>query len=247
MSGDVFAADDQGSSESVLDTLVGDGKKFENVEALAKGKAESDEHISKIEQENADLKVKVEELAKGETKQKQIDDLLEAIKAKTEGSEGDKTMSQEELVALTKSIYQDEKAAETKAANRARGNALVLGEVEGNVEAARLLVAERAQALGMSVEALAGLSETSPEAFATLIKGTSDRTVLPTGSTTQLDGQRTDALGNQGPVLEIDGYKTKAWFDERRKELGVGKFLNDQAIQRELVRSMNGLGERFNN
>lgn len=248
MADDVFAGDQ--TSESVLDTLVGEGKKFGDVEALAKGKAQSDEHIVTIEQENAALKEQLARNTSDDDKAAQVKELLAAVKAqaekKDEGSEGDKTMSQEELTDIVKDIYQGEKSAETKAANRARGNALVLGKVEGNVEAARILVAERAQAVGMTVQALAELSESSPEAFATLV-GVGDSTANSNGSLQQLPNQSMDALNNQETVMEVDGFKTKAWFDAQRKEIGVAKYINSPLIQGELVKSMNGLGERFNN
>lgn len=247
MAEDVFATDQGSSEESALDALVGEGKKFGDVEALAQGKAKSDAHIATIEQENATLKGQLESLTQQETKETQVKDLLDAVKAGAkEGSEGGQTMSQEELTKVVQDIYQGEKSADTKAANRAKGNSLVLGKVEGNVEAARTLVAERAQALGMSVEALAGLSETSPDAFAALITQ-GDSTANSSGSLQQLPNQSMDALNSSAPVLEADGFKTKAWFDAKRKEVGVAKYINDPSIQGELVKSMNGLGERFNN
>lgn len=154
-------------------------------------------------------------------------------------------MSTEELQEVVKTMLQDDKSAETKATNRARGNELVLKKVEGNVEAARQLVAERAAALGMTTASLAALSEESPDAFATLV-GLND-TQASSGSPTILPHARTDLLDTTAPTLEVEGFKTKAWFDARKKELGHVKYLNDQSVQRELARSMNGLGERFNN
>jgi hypothetical protein len=47
--------------------------------------------------------------------------------------------------------------------------------------------------------------------------------------------------------MEIEGFKTKAWFDAQKKEIGHVKYINDRNIQQELTRSMNGLRERFNN
>ena len=245
MTDDVFAKD---QGESVLDTLVGEGKKFDSVEALAKGKAQSDEHIKTVEQENAELKTKLEEMNARDGTQHTMEDLINAVKeaqAKTQGSEEGKTMSTEELQEAIRSVVESDKTAETKAYNRAKGNELVLGKVDGNVEAARALVTERAAALGMSPAKLAELSEESPSAFASLIDPSAG-TANP-AHVTQLDGIRTDTLGNDTPVQEMDGFKTKAWFDAKRKEVGVTKYLNDQTIMRELTKSMNGLGERFNN
>lgn len=248
MADDVFATDNGGSKVSALDALVGEGKKFSSVEELAKGKAESDEHIKTIETENAELKAKLEaEPLAPEGKDKTtMADLLAAVKdAQTkDSSEGDRPMSQEELQEAVKSIYQDEKSADTKAANRARGNALVLGKVDGNVDAAKLLVAERAKTLGMTVEALAGLSENSPDAFAALID--KDSATAQAASPSVLPAHRTDALDAGGPVMEIEGFKTRAWFTAQRKEMGHVKYLNNPAIQAELTKSTGGLGERFN-
>ncbi len=243
MSDDVFSTDNQGGTEeSALDALVGEGKKFENVEALAKGKAESDEHITHIEQENAELKTKLE----GSSNEATLAELIEAVKAQTkEGSEGDKTMSSEDLVKTIKDVLTDVTADDTKEANRAKGNALVLKAVDGNVEAARILVAERAAAVGLTPAALAELSEQSPIAFAKLIEG--DGSTASSGSTSILPNQNLDALDNNTDVMELDGFKTKAWFDAQKKEKGHVKWLNDRYIQRELAKSMNGLGERFNN
>jgi hypothetical protein len=47
-------------AESLYVNLVGEGKKFSDAEELAKAKIESDNHISTIENENADLRKKLE-------------------------------------------------------------------------------------------------------------------------------------------------------------------------------------------
>jgi len=246
MSDDVFAAD-QGSV-SALDALVGEGKKFADAEALAKGKAQADEHISTVEQENATLKEQLEAATLAAGKTAPVEELLAAIKeANTtqQSSEGGQTMSADELQDVIKSVLQTEKSAETKATNRAKGNALVLKAVDGDVEAARALVAERAGTLGMTPAQLAELSEDSPEAFATLID---PKTSTPSsGSPTSLPHVNVEGLNQDSRPLEVEGFKTKAWFDAKRKEVGHVKYINDPSIQGELTRSMNGLGERFNN
>lgn len=245
MSDDVFASDQP--SVSVLDTLVGEGKKFDSVEALAKGKAESDAHIARVEQENADMKARLEALETAKAKGENMTEVLEAIKTATykESSEGGQTMSTEELEQLVRNVVTDSEKAATKASNRQTGNKLVLDLVDGNVEAARQLVTERAAALGMSPTALAALSETSPSAFAELLH--QDKSTASSGSTATLKGVNMDAIGHSSAPLEVDGFKTKAYFDAQKREMGHVKWLNNSAQQREFARSMNGLGERFNN
>ena len=243
---DVFTNDQEGGNESALDALVGEGKKFNDVEGLAKGKQESDTHITKLEGEQAELKTQLEKLQKEKGTEYTVAELMKAVReatAKT-GSEGDKPMSNEELQEVIKSVMDGENVANTKATNRAQGNKLVLDKVDGNVEAAKALVAERAGKLGMSPAKLAELSEESPSAFARLME--IDASTASSG-TASLDGVNTESLGADQPVLEIDGHKTKSYFDAKRKEMGNRAYLNDSVLQGELQRSSQALGvERFN-
>lgn len=244
---DVFINDNQeGGNESALDALVGEGKKFNDVEGLAKGKQESDTHITKLEGEQAELKTQLEKLQKEKGTEYTVAELMKAVREATakEGSTGDKPMSNEELQEVIKSVMEGETAANTKAANRAQGNKLVLDKVDGNVEAAKALVAERAGKLGMSPAKLAELSEESPSAFARLME--IDTSTASSG-TAGLDKINTESLGANQPVLEVDGHKTKSYFDAKRKEMGNRAYLNDSVLQGELQRSSQALGvERFN-
>ena len=248
MSDDVFAPT-EGSTESVLDSLVGDGKKFDSVEALAQGKLASDQHITKVEQENADLRSKLEELQNTKEGETKMDDILDAVKQAVSTQQGDsdnKTLSEEELTDIIRGVITTEKLTDTKEANRAKGNALVLGMVDGDVEAAKLLVTERANALGTTPQRLRELSEESPDMFAQLI--TPGGRTVSTGSTAALPGHRSEALDQANQVMERNGFKTKTWFDAKRKELGRVKYLNDPYIQTELARSIANLPiEDFNN
>lgn len=247
MSVDVFAKTDGDNEGSVLDALVGEGRKFGSVEDLAKGKLESDNHISTIEAENATLKEQLAAINKEGGQAASIKELLDTIKAtKSESSEGGKPMSSEELAQMVKTVMQDEQTSTTKESNRSQGNELVLKLAEGNVDTARLLVAQRAEALGMTPAALASVSETSPLAFAELMSAAKPNPQSD-GSTNVLPGVRQDVLGGNTRALEIDGFKTKAWFDAQKKEMGHVKYVQSPLINNELRKSINGLGERFNN
>jgi hypothetical protein len=191
---DVFASDQTG--EGVFGTLVGEGKKFDNAEALAAGKLKSDEHIVTIEQENAELKTKLEAADSTKEKEGNMKEIIDAIKdANTkEGSESGQTMSTDELEQLVRKVVAGDRGIETKDSNRAKGNELVLKLVDGNVEAAKQLVTERATALGMSPDALRELSEQSPDAFATLISP--DKSTASSGDLSILPSVNTDVLEN---------------------------------------------------
>ena len=60
-------------TENFLDHLVGEGKKFTDPEAMAKGKYESDRHVSNLEKQLAELK---EDLDKAT----QMDEMMELIR-----------------------------------------------------------------------------------------------------------------------------------------------------------------------
>jgi hypothetical protein len=247
MADDIFTTDNQeGGNENALDALVGEGKKFKDTEGLAKGKQESDTHITKLEGEAAEMKTQLERLQKEKGTEYTVADLMKAVREATakEGSEGDTPLSNDELQEVIKNVMKGEDVANTKAANRAQGNKLVLDKVDGNVEAAKSLIAERAGKLGMTPAKLAELSEESSEAFAKLME--IDVSTASSG-TAGLGKVNSESLGANQPMLEVDGHKTKSYFDAKRKEMGNRAYLNDSGLQSELQRSSQALGmERFN-
>ena len=150
-------------------------------------------------------------------------------------------MSDEDLVNKIKSVIDGDRVDSTREANRAQGNKLVLDKANGDVEVAKALVAERASQLGMSPDRLAGLSEQSPQAFAKLMEIDNTNT-QPTIQ--GLDSVNTQVSGNQA-VMEVDGHKTKAYFEQRRREIGNLKYLHDKPLQAEIQAASQALGERF--
>ena len=241
MSDDVFNTNDQGASATNLDALVGEGKKFADNEALAKGKLESDAFIEQLKTENAEAVKELTRLQGEGSKEATVKELIDAVrKSQTEGDEAT-PMSDEDLSEKIRSIMQGETAATTRAANRGKGNELVLGKVDGDVDAAKAYLAERATQLGMTPASLAELSESSPTAFAKLIDP--DASTVSQG-TASLDSNT--SLNTGGPVTEIEGHKTKAYYDTQKKEMGVAKFLDNHQMQLAYMRDATALGERFN-
>jgi hypothetical protein len=241
---DVFDTDQGDQSTSALEELVGDGKKFADNEALAKGKQESDNFIEQLKNEKQEALDALEAAKKDVGEGKTVADLLEAVRAAQEPNDkGNLPLSDEDFQEKVRSIVQGEKADTTRTANREKGNSLVLQKVDGNVEAAKTFVAERAQALGVTPAKLRELSEDSPELFAKAME--LDTSTAPKG-TAQLPNVNTN---NLQPVVveEVDGHKTKAHYDRLKKDMGVRKYLDDHKLQNELMADAIALGERFNN
>jgi hypothetical protein len=243
MADDVFASTTE-ATKTILETLVGEGNKFADAEALAKGKQEAD---SFIEQLQGELKGVREDLAAAEGKEgdsKTVADLIKAVQDSQQQVTGDTNqLSEENLSQTIKDIMEGVSDASTRAQNRETGNTLVLGKVNGDIEAAKTFVAERAKQLGMTTDALAALSEVSPGAFAKLID------IDPSTSTqsiTALDGLNTVTIDSATAPTVIDGHKTKAYYDARKKEMGAGDYWKDRRLQDEYYKDATALGSRFN-
>jgi len=70
----------EGTEEELLGTLVGDGKKFKSVEALAKGKILSDAHIQRLQEENKTLRQQTEQLNNEIGNKAKIEDLIKELR-----------------------------------------------------------------------------------------------------------------------------------------------------------------------
>jgi len=244
VSDDVFTQT-EGVSESALGQLVGEGKKFETVEDLAKGKLEADAFIERLEGENKLTREQMTDLEIKAQKQHTISELIDSVKQANEQGikEGNQPISKDDLSNMVKSIMEGESEAQTKANNRKQANQAVLDKVNGDVEAARSYVAERAKQLNIPVEKLQSLSEESPTAFQTLMDVNQS-----TGSQgiTAIPGAQTGSMQSERETV-IDGHKTKAYYDNLKREMGSSVYWNDSKIQGQYYKDAVALGDRFNN
>ena len=242
MSDDVFKKETPTGDEgdSALDSLVGEGKKFATAEDLAKGKLEADSFIEQLQGETKLSREQILELEGKVGKQATIAELIEAVKESNKQVDTDgKPLSEEDLSKLVRTIVSGDKESETKEANHAKANQAVLDKVNGDVEAARSYVEEKAREHGMTVDELQALGESSPSAFHKLME-TKPSTGSP--SVVTIPGFKPPA----DTVTVVDGHKTKAYYDALKKELGGQKYWGDSRIQGEYFKDAMALGDRFN-
>jgi hypothetical protein len=246
MSEDVFTQTEGDKTGSALEQLVGEDKKFKTVEDLAKGKLQADAHIEQLEGETKLVRDKLAELEGADEKEATVAELLKAVREhqKVQGDEEGDKLSDEDLSKKIREVMQGETEAQTRAKNRGKANQAVLDKMNGDVEAARIYLAERAKQLGMSPEALAELGETSPEAFTKLVEveqstGSQGITGLPGGADTGA------SLGTDKP-MEIDGHKTKAYYDKLKASLTPLEYWTDPKLQGQYYKDAMALGDRFN-
>ena len=234
-------APDQGANVegSILDALVGEGKKYANLEELAKGKAEADSFIDKLKDENSDLRKQAEEKTT-------IMDLMEAFKSLNQeqesNSESVTPLDDEVLQGKLEQMIKEREAKRTSEANRTEAMQLVSEKLNGDEKAVDLFVQQKALQLGMEADKLWSLSEESPAGFAQIIGLESQPTQQVTPMS--LPHQNTEAVSS-GPSMEVDGFKTKNWFDQQRREMGNKKFINSSTIQRRMIEAREKLGDRF--
>ncbi len=248
MADDIFAPTGAPTA-SALEGLVGDGKKFTDNEALAKGKIESDGFITKLQEENAAKDAEIKTLTDKGASTATVADLIKAVRESGEQPKpdgADQQLTAEELQVQVRSIVQGDKETEQRSVNRTLGNSLVLGKkgIDGNADAAKTYIAERATALGTSVEQLGELSETSPLAFAKLME--IEPNTLSKGAGSLPNVVNSQALPTSDKVMEVDGHKTKSHYDAIRREKGAKAWINDSHMQTAMANDMAALGEKFN-
>jgi hypothetical protein len=232
-------------SQDVLSELVGEGKKFADVNELAKGKQEADNFIEQIQAENKTIREALAKLESQSDQTSKIEELIESVrssKAPQVTEESNHPLSEDDLSNKIKEIMQGESRQATAAENRSRSNSLVLGKVNGDVEAAKTYVAERAKQLGMSAKDLGELSERSPNAFAKLIDvdpSTASRSTSQLPSSGQVDT-------SVSRPMEVEGHKTKAYYDHLKQEMGPTKYWNNVKVQGAYTKDAIALGDRFN-
>jgi hypothetical protein len=229
---------DQGSqNESLVAALVGEGKKYASLEELAKSRIEADSFIDTLKEENANLRSETQT-------QTTIKDVMDAIKSSQKDSDiSSDPLSDEDLQRKIVETIELRDGERTRNSNRAEAKKLVLDRLDGDESALDAFINEKARSLGMSADTLWSLSEESPSGFANLV-GVGNRKQESPGSPGSLPHINTDSLG-LGSSTEIDGHKTKKWYDEQRKAMGGRKFINDKKMQLGMLRDAAELGDKF--
>lgn len=238
MSDDNTGSDQNQNPNDIL-SFVGEGKQFATADEFVKSFRAKEDHISTIEGENAGLR-------KDSQSASTIKDVMAALKASQKDSETPNTtpLDDEDLQKKLNTLLEEREGEQTRSTNRAQAKKLVSDKLNSSdEEIISAYVKDKAQSLGMSEDQLWKLSDESPSGFATLTGlGTGPRP--NTGSPGSLPGQNTDSNLDVAS-MEIEGHKTKKWFDAQRREMGNRKFINNSKMQAAQIKSLEKLGERY--
>jgi hypothetical protein len=235
-----------GPTSDPVAALVGEGKKFKDIAALAAGKLESDRFIEQVQRENADLREKLLAASEKAATQHTLTEVLEALNKRPSGNSEDsdagtapKTVSLEDITRLVKATTAAERAAEVATANRMSVNKRLLEVAGGDAKVAREILAARTTELGLSADQVRDMSEKSPAALVELIVGKA-----PNGTpNTRLPNSKVNTEALNG--TNHSGERKLSYYNAKRREMGITKFYNDAALQAQRKADMVKYGDSF--
>lgn len=221
-----------------LSTLVGEGKKFKDVESLAKAKLEADSFIGKLTDETAKLRA---ELEKRMTLEEQLAALTRGEggqpgggqPAPGQGNQPPTNTSVPDVEALLDKKLRERSEQERRQANIRQVDELLLKHY-GDANKAKAAVLEFNSTLGIN---LTDLAASSPAAVAKLIGGSS-------GSGSGLPAERgtVNVGGNMSGEV-----RNKAYYDKLRSEMGNARFYADRKLQVQIHKDAQSLGDAYYN
>lgn len=204
---DVFNNDSAPSD--VLSTLVGEYKKFKDVESLAKGKAEADAFIASLQAENQKLRGELDPQFNAKEELAKLRAELEANRANPSGGtpKGPVTpepLTVDRIAAIVNETITKAEQNRTAQQNVSEANAAVIKQF-GTQEAAGTAVQAKAAELGLSLDDLRRIAEKSPSAFQKIILGE---------PVAKSDGPLNPAIAPKpAPNAQAPTQGTAEWFD----------------------------------
>ncbi len=226
---------------SVVDQLVGPGKRFQSVEAALKGKVEADAFVVSLTNETAQLRAALAESEAEKVRLAARASILDRLNQPNEvpgtppaqpsspnPAPGPKPMSDEDVVAVIRRTDQQKQAE----ANLQRVDQTLVKTFGVDAVA---VVRQRASELGLPVEDLMQVGARSPEALFNMIgvhKAAEPGNPMYNGNGFQTPGQG----------VEI---RNKAYYDKRRNEMGNLKFLGDRNLMLSMHKDAQALGDAF--
>jgi len=232
------------SSETttVVDELVGEGKKYNNVEALAKSKTHADEHISKLEFENANMREELTKLEEARKESKTIDDVIHALENRpTETSPANQTGTDSvDVKSLVAGEFNRRAEADRANENQTSVNAELINQFNGDVEQAKTHLQKVREDSGLSVEQFKILAQTSPVAALRILN------INPPQSKGDISVTSRGNLSPEAPPINSNR-RNKSYYDALRKDMGIGKFYDDIKLQTQMQEDFASLGDDWSN
>ena len=231
---------------NVLETLVGDGKKFKTPEDLAKGKVEADAFILTLQNQIKLMTEEVEKLGMTADRKTQLENLMSSLTNTTNNgvtppanqpqdsdNQRGTSLSHDDVVK----IVEEREAAAAQARNFAAAMSQFT-KVHG--EKSDEALAKIAKGLGLTVESLNNLAKQSPQAFLNVVGATASR-----DNTTRSMATHSSSNPANTPLGGDTSVRNKAYYDNLQRSMGSWKFATDSKIQVQLHKDMRDLGDAW--
>jgi len=217
-------------NNGVVDTYVGEGKKYSSVDELAQGYQNADAFIDKLKEENAELRTQ-------QTKQTTVTEVLDAIKTEqksTNGSSDDlSTISEDEVAKIAQQTYDQQKQFEGAKSNILKADKM-LKDIYG--DKAQDIMNSKGSELGLGPDTLQDLAAKSPTAFINLVAG-NQKSANETAPTTGSVNSDSLANVNQQTIAQKGTY---TWYQELKKN--NPSLYNSSSVQNQMMEDARTMG-----
>lgn len=225
------------NSADTLSGLVGEGKKFKTVDDLARGKVEADNYIQQLTTEQKELRQAYAELESKLKAGQTVEDVLRKMqesRGSEVGNQPGSTIAPEDILKLVDDRLSKSRKDETRRANQAEAQAVILKHFNNNEQKAREFVQQEAARLGLDPTALREIGAESPAAFTRLLGLSQSRALGP------------NIQSEVNSDAQADGYgsvRNEAYYRDLRTKLGPRFW--EPNIQQQRMRDRQSLGERY--
>ena len=223
---------------SLLESYVGDGKKYKSPEELAKGYQNADQYINQMQTENEQLRGELDKRLNAEDMVDRIKREHEELQASMKAQEN--TTPQLDEKALSDLISQtlDQKNTQKVAQDNIQAVDSKMKELFGTDKASEILQT-KSKELNLSVEYLAEVAAKSPDGFYSLLGIGRDKTITPsiTASTTN-----TEAVAKVNSLGSIEADTWNSFESIRRSD---PKKYYSPAVQNKLFKARQEKGQAF--
>lgn len=249
---------DNVNDQNVIEQLVGEGKKFRDVESLARSVIEKDAFIPKLQEENKELRSILKTMESTNDRVNSMVEILEKVKGNLAGGVRDPGSTSgidpkasggndNQNTALTreevKKLFDEMEETKRLDRNKALANKRLF-EVHG--EKAPEVLKAKAEELGVTVEQMQDLARRSPNALLNMLGIPQDRDPAKAKNPASQGGHRssvnTDALGDNLPNGNV---RNRTYYEKVKTDMGIAKFVMDRKLQIQMHKDMSALGDAF--
>lgn len=227
------------ANPGLVDTLVGEGKKYKTPDDLAYSKLAADAHIKRIAEENAALRKALEEKQALEALVAELRGTTtkteQAISSQT-GDESAQAIDPKTLVDQVRAQLKQEQDEQEYARNRDTVKRTIIAALGPNFQGE---LRNRLASAGLDESTANTLANKNPNAFLKLIDvnpGTTRGTPPPPAPMTRV---------NNTELPTGSGERTKSYWDGVKKQMGVKAFNENRALVTQMHNDALRLKEKF--